>query len=148
MKKNNNKYDYDISINIDIDEWKKQVISAIYNNITITNGNTGSSLYAIPYWLRRHNPISKVFEDIDKLISLIYVNEKKQEVGIKWSDGTITKGICQGEDEFDVEIGFLMALKKKIFKSDKKLHEFILSKLPNDEKQIEIVNRDMKRKNE
>ena len=74
-------------------------------------------------------------------IELIYINEKKQEIGIKWTDGTTTKGICQGGDEFDVEIGFLMALKKKIFKSDKKLNEFIFNRLYKDDKQIELFNK-------
>ena len=78
---------------------------------------------------------NEAVENLKGQVDLIYVNEKKQQVVIKWKDGTTTKATCQEGDEFDLLTGFTIAFNRKLFKSDKASLKFIESKIVKDQKE-------------
>lgn len=72
-----------------------------------------------------------------KDIKLVYINDKKRQVCIKWGDGTTTKATCSKKDEFDINIGFAIAFTRKFFKSDRVLDKFLDKKLVKNKKKKE-----------
>lgn len=73
-------------------------------------------------------------DNLEKDIKLVYINDKKNQVCIKWNDGTETKATCSKEDTFDFNVGFAIAFTRKFFKSDRVLDKFLDKKLVKNKK--------------
>lgn len=58
-------------------------------------------------------------------IQAIYINNKKKIVTIVFKDGTHQIVKCSPEDSFDIEIGFALALTRKIFGSKTQTRKYI-----------------------
>lgn len=83
-----------------------------------------------------HSPLAfiPIKINLGKDIKLVYINDKKRQVCIRWNDGTTTKATCSEKDEFDINVGFAIAFTRKFFKSDKKLGKFLDEKLVKNNK--------------
>jgi hypothetical protein len=75
--------------------------------------------------------------NLEKDIKLVYINDKKRQVCIKWGNGTTTKATCSENDDFDINIGFAIAFTRKFFKSDRVLDKFLDKKLVKNKKKKE-----------
>lgn len=58
-------------------------------------------------------------------IQTIHINEEKKIVTVVFSDGTHEIVKCSPEDCFDTEIGFALALTRKLFDSKTRVRKFI-----------------------
>lgn len=58
-------------------------------------------------------------------IQTIHVNEEKRIMTVVFSDGTKQIVKCSPEDSFDTEIGFALAIARKLFNSKTQLRKFI-----------------------
>lgn len=67
-------------------------------------------------------------------IELVYINDKKKQVCIKWEDGTTTKSTCSDMDEFDLNVGFAIAFTRKFLKNDKVTNKLLDKKLVKNNK--------------
>jgi len=62
--------------------------------------------------------LEKVNYSLSPEVDKIFVNEAKRTIAIKWTDGKVTKAICDPQDKFDLEKGVLVALAKRTFSFD------------------------------
>lgn len=83
---------------------------------------------------------SSISNDFVSLIDLVYVNEKKKEVVVKWKDGDETRAKCGDKDEFDLEVGFFIAIGRKIFPTRSQSYKW-LSKGRFAKHQVEMLER-------
>ena len=104
-------------------------IPSVWGNKLIYNWNETH-----PSHLRITRKENFVKVNLEKDIKLVYINDKKRQVCIKWNDGTETKETCSKEDTFDFNIGFAIAFTRKFFKSDRVLDKFLDKKLVKNKK--------------
>jgi len=88
----------------------------------------------LPYTTVKVDTIKNLFIKVQYEINMIYVDSKRNEVVIKWNDGTVSKGSCNVDSDFDIYEGFVVALVKRFFGSNSKIFDFIEEKLPGKQK--------------
>lgn len=106
----------------------KEAIEGLSHNVKVEDECLLKKLFGInepkleqePQKARPHIAPVKGFS-----IQTVHVNEEKKIVTVVFSDGTKQIVKCSPEDSFDTEIGFALAVARKLFNSKTQVRKFI-----------------------